>query len=499
MTTGRDDPSGAPCAADRPAAGASVGNGRYRLVTPQGGRPHLQFWHGIDMALRRDVALTLVDPDGELPQESVHEILARTVRLKGIDMPGIARVHQVLHTGRFGVVVADWIHGGGLHEIAETAPSPTGVAGAMQWLAAGMEAAHRAGLLLSIDDPSRVRISTEGRATLAFPATMPEADVASDLRGLGSAMCLLLEVDDRRVAARDHEIPFLISTTISGLRSGDGGIASAATALTLLREATANDAVTDIDVEGVRVMPPLPPPAPGRYAGFRDVDVDDQSAAARRQIMRLGLVTAAVITVVALVALGSTLNRVLGNDHGAAVLNADKLGLSTPASSATRPQVLQKAAAPAEPVRPAAASVFSPDGSPDSPESAGAAIDGDPATAWSTDTYFDADPFPKFKPGVGLLLQLARPAALSAVTVDLNSTGTVIQLRTAATNTPATLADTTELTPPTPMQPGRNRIPVANAAPVSNVLVWICALGSSDGQHRASISEIGLQAASPPA
>jgi putative peptidoglycan lipid II flippase len=330
---------------------------------------------------------------------------------------------------------------------------------------------------------------------------MPAADVASDLRGLGNAMCLLLDADDKQVAAHDHKMPFLISTTIAGLRNGDGGIASAATALALLREATGNDEAAGNDAEGARVMPPLPPPPPGRYAGFRDFEADDRSAAARRQVIRLGLVTAAVIAVVALVALGSTLNRVLGNDHGAAVFSADKLGLSTPASSVTKPppQVLHKAAAPAEPVQPVGASVFSPDGSPDSPQSAGAAIDGDPATAWSTDTYFDADPFPKFKPGVGLLVQLGRPAALSAVTVDLTATGTMIQLRTATTNTPATLADTTELTPPTPMAPGRNRIPVANAAPVSNVLVWICALGSSDGQNRASISEIGLQAAPPPA
>jgi hypothetical protein len=49
------------------------------------------------------------------------------------------------------------------------------------------------------------------------------------------------------------------------------------------------------------------------------------------------------------------------------------------------------------------------------------------------------------------------------------------------------------------MQPGRNRIPVGNPAAVSNLLVWISTLGSSDGKSRAAISEIELQAASPPA
>ena len=386
------------------------------------------------------------------------------------------------------MVVSEWIHDGGIRQIADTAPSPTGVASAMQSLAAAMEAAHRTGLVLSIDDLSRLRIGVDRHAALAFPASMPETTVASDLRGIGGAMCALLNLGEQQATGNHPKIPFLISTTISGLLRQSGGIASAATLLTLLREATGGDA------EAGRVMPPLAPPPSGRYAGFRNFGPDHQAAAARRQIMRIGMVAMAVIVVMAVVALGSTLNRLLGNDHGTVAFKTDKLGLTAPTSAAVR-----KRAAGEERVQPVAASVFSPDGSPDSPESAGAATDGNPATAWSTDTYYDADPFPKFKPGVGLLVQLARPTAVSAVSVDLSSTGTVVQLRAAATNAPTSLSDTTELTPPTPMQPGHNRIPVDSSAPVSNVLVWLSTLGSSDGQSRSAISEIELQAASPPA
>ncbi|HET7667893.1 MAG TPA: protein kinase family protein [Mycobacterium sp.] len=478
-----------------PAPGTSVGNGRYLLLAFHGGRAHLQFWQGFDQATERQVALTLVDPHGALPEEFVHEILASTVRLRGIDMPGIARVIEVFHTGRFGVVVSEWIRGGGLGEVADTAPSPAGVASAMQTLAGAAEAAHRGGLVLSIDDPNRLRIGADGHAALAFPATMPDATVASDLHGIGVAMCVLLKLDSRR-PVRDSGIPFLIATTIEGLLRGSHGIASAGTLLTLLREAVCDDA------ESVRVMPPLAPPPPGRFAWFRNFGPDEQATAVRRQIMRIGMVAAAVILVVALVTLGSTLNRIFGDNHDTPSLNADKLGLSSPTSSPAQPppEVAPKRATTEEERVPLiSAAVFSPDGSPDSPDSAGAAIDGNPATAWSTDTYYDADPFPKFKPGVGLLVQLAQPTAVKAVAVDLNSTGTVVQVRAAANNKPAALADTTELTPPTPMQPGHNRIPVTAAQPVSTVLVWISTLGSSNGMSRAAISEITLDAASPPA
>jgi putative peptidoglycan lipid II flippase len=58
--------------------------GRHQLVTPHGERTQLQFWQGFDLVSEQEVALTLVDPDRELPEEFIHEILARTVRMKGI-------------------------------------------------------------------------------------------------------------------------------------------------------------------------------------------------------------------------------------------------------------------------------------------------------------------------------------------------------------------------------------------------------------------------------
>ena len=81
----------------------------------------------------------------------------------------------------------------------------------MQSLAAAMEAAHRTGLVLSIDDPSRLRIGVDGHAALAFPASMPETTVASDLRGIGGAMCALLNLGEQQATGNHPKIPFLMS------------------------------------------------------------------------------------------------------------------------------------------------------------------------------------------------------------------------------------------------------------------------------------------------
>lgn len=133
------------------------------------------------------MALTFVDPQGVLPDDVLQETLSRTLRLSRIDKPGVARVLDVVHTRAGGLVVAEWIRGGSLQEVADTSPSPVGAIRAMQSLAAAADAAHRAGVALSIDHPSRVRVSIDGDVVLAYPATMPDANPQDDIRGIGAS------------------------------------------------------------------------------------------------------------------------------------------------------------------------------------------------------------------------------------------------------------------------------------------------------------------------
>ena len=490
---------------------------RYRLLAYHGGRAPLHFWHAVDTASGQDVALSLIDPAGDLPEELVHEILARTVRLKGIRTRGVARVLDVLHTGFFGVVVSEWTDGTSLRQAADTQRAPVDVARMVQSLAATADESHRAGLVLSIDHPSRLRFTHDEDVVLAFPATMPETTTQSDIRGIGCAMYALLlrqwpsdhvaltdwpeaplDPDGQPMdpAAIKPDIPFLISTTTAALLRDRGGITSAGTLVTLLDQASA-DAAEEVNC---RVMPPLRPPPPGSYASFRNFGPAEQKDQARRQIIRVGLGAAAAIFLVAVLAMASSLNDFLAANDDTVAMDADQLGLlpQDPVPSHAPPSEGTKTnASRGINVTPESVAVFSPDGSPDHPESAGLAIDGKPDTAWSTDRYYDPDPFPKFKPGVGLLVRLRDPVRISTVTVDLNSVGTVVEVRGSETAEPKSLAETTELSPPTPMQPGQNRLLIRDPRPTSHLVVWISKLGSADGQNRADISEIGVHGAPP--
>ena len=495
---------------DVASPGEYVAGGRYRLLLFHGGPEGLQFWQATDTALGRQVALTLVGPQFGSSGEYLREVLARTLRLSRLDTPGIARVLQVTRTGPSAVVASEWVRGGSLREVADTAPSSTGAARAMQSLADAAVAAHRAGLALSIDHPDRIRVSVDGDVTLAFPATLPDATPEDDVRGCGAVLYALLskrwplretgtgsglapaeletQARPKELSTIDPDIPFEIAAAAAGSLQAHGGIRSATT-LSRMLQLAAESATIEPDSRAQRsASVRLPPLTAGAWRARPRTGQVDRLLRNRRLVgIALG---AAVVAVMLLVA--SALSHFVGNGTaGVSLATEDKLGI--------HPTVSPALAAPAShsaTIKPVRATVFSPGGGADNPQSAGLAIDGDPGTAWTTDTYFDAAPFPGFKDGVGLVLELPHPTVLTAVTVDVDSTGTVVQIRSAPTTRPAKLADTTELTPPTPMQHGHNSIPVHTRIATSTVLVWISTLGTIDGKSRSDISEITLQAAS---
>ncbi len=231
----------------------------------------------------------------------------------------------------------------------------------------------------------------------------------------------------------------------------------------------------------------VPPPAAPREPSVRGAGPFGN----RRRNLIIGVTAAAAVILVALLVLASVLNRMFDLGNG---INKDQLGLTAPTSSTSGAP--EASAPPGSTVKPTKATVFSPDGEADNPGEAGQAIDGDPGSAWHTDIYTDAVPFPGFKNGVGLMLQLPKPTVVGAVSLNVSSTGTKVEIRSASSPTPSKLSDTTVLTSATALKPGRNTIAVKTSSPTSNLLVWISTLGTTDGKSRADISELTIQAAS---
>ncbi|PRC47772.1 murein biosynthesis protein MurJ, partial [Mycobacterium sp. ITM-2017-0098] len=173
------------------AAGATLA-GRYRLTAQQGRMRSVQFWRGVDTASAQSVAITLIVPANDLTRGEVQQMLERTHRLSGLEISGLAPIFATLMVGDIGMVISEWVTGGTLREVTDTGPTPTAVAAVLKSLVITADAAHRTGMALGIDHPCRVRISSDGRAVLAFPAPMPDATAADDLRGIGGVLYALL-------------------------------------------------------------------------------------------------------------------------------------------------------------------------------------------------------------------------------------------------------------------------------------------------------------------
>ena len=479
-------------------AGAVVADGRYRLLVFHGGPPDLQFWHALDIALDRQVALTFVDHDGALPQSMVQEILTRTSKLSHIEGPGLARILDVTRLGHGGLVVSEWIRGGSLAEVAATDPSPMGGARAIQSLASTAESAHRAGVALSIDHPGRIRVSIEGDVVLAFPGTLPSATPEDDIRGIGATLYALLinrwplpeagalsgmlpatqnsagqPIEPRAV---DGTIPFQISAAAARAVQEGGGIRSAPTLLNLLQQATTVADTTEL----------LEPVDSSQGPESEDA-AELEAAAKRRKALLIGVGVGGAILLVALLVLASVLKGIFGDVGGG--LDKQQLGLNS-----QRPTT-SGAPTPGNVVKPVGVTVFSPGGGADSPETAGKAITGASGDAWSTDVYTDPTPFPGFKSGVGLMLNLPQATTVASVSLNLTSTGTAIQLRSAQTANPSSLDATTVLTQPATMKTGSNTITISNAQPTQHLLIWISTLGTVDGKSKTDISNVVVKAA----
>jgi putative peptidoglycan lipid II flippase len=480
--------------------GTAVCAGRYRLLVCHGSTALLQFWQALDTNLDRQVALTFIDPEGKLPQSQVQDILSRTQQLGKLNKAGLARVLDASRLTTGGLVVSEWIRGGSLAEVAGTSPSSHGSARATQSLASAAAAAHQDGIALSIDHPSRVRVSIDGDMALAFPACMPDATPEDDIRGIGAALYALLvsrwplpgpsgglahavlnaagqPVEPRSL---DRHIPFQISAAAIHAVQPGGGIRSASTLLNLLEQATSSSEKTDL------IDQPDPPATKLR----REAEVDPAVRARRQRSVLIVFGVGGAILLVAFVVLASVLGRMFG---GVGSLDKNQLGLNAP-TSVSAPSGSNSGTL----VKPARVTVFSPQPDPDNPDQASLALDGS-GKAWSTETYTDAVPFAPsgaFKTGEGLLLQLPQPTKVATVSLNVSSTGTVIQLRAASSSTPTKLEDTTELTPPTPMTTGLNTITVKNPTSTSNLLVWITTLGTVDGKSKTDLSGITVKAAS---
>jgi hypothetical protein len=177
-------------------------------------------------------------------------------------------------------------------------------------------------------------------------------------------------------------------------------------------------------------------------------------------------------------------SRTHATGHPARTTPATRHGSSHSPSSAP-------SAAAAAPLHPARAVAFGPGGTGDgdNPQLAGHAISARPDGGWNTNWYTTAE-FGGLQPGTGLLLDLGRPATVTAVTVRLGpEAGALVQLRAGNGATPAGLRTVAQ------GRSGGGNLALSPSRPVEAryVLIWFTRLPpDSSGTYQATIYHVSV-------
>ncbi|WP_230461864.1 murein biosynthesis integral membrane protein MurJ [Gordonia sp. 135] len=507
--------------------GAAVAGGRYRLLEQHGGTRGLQFWRAQDINLDREVALTFVDADQLAPplergqaikatDQGPQAVLSRTLRLGQITSDGVARVLDVVRGSSGGIVVAEWVPGSSLADVARSEPSPIGAARAVRSLAAAAEIAHRSGGALSIDHPDRIRISHDGNAVLAFPGTLAGDDKASDVRGLGAVLYALLlnrwtldpENGSRLVTTEDvtepiggipvaapgengqplepraakPDIPFEISAVAARALDGTRGIRTAATVQHVLDQAT----VVDLNTDMLPAITDADAPPPVSVAPR--VGSAEHKPGRKNLALLIGAGLLAIFVVIALI-VGAT--NVFGSGDGSS--DIDSILTTTEPAPPGEPAPGANAPTEAPPAQDIALrSVTVADFSsqpPDNSANVGNVITG-AAPPWQTDNYRGRPEFGGLKPGLGLMFDLGSDRAVKSVTIETPTPGFDVEIRTSPNAKPA-FARTT------PVAAGRvdqNTTTIRIASPQASryVMVWITTLPPAAGGYQAEVGRVTM-------
>ncbi len=213
-----------------------------------------------------------------------------------------------------------------------------------------------------------------------------------------------------------------------------------------------------------------------------DVDPEAENGVHTGKEGRGWLRTAIVIGVLLVLVVAMAIAFSRGRDDG-----------STPPTGSEQSQA-GTPQAKGEPVKLAGVSDFDPLGDPpeENPETAANAIDGDPATSWTTMTYRGNPALGGLKPGVGLMVDLGKDTEAKSVTVRFKGAPTSFEVyaATAGVTQPPQSLDELDKVGSRADAPARATVKLDPVPETRYLLVWLTKLPAADGGFRGEITEI---------
>ena len=510
---------------------------RYRLEELIASGGMAQVWRGTDEVLRRKVAVKVLHPHLAADHSFVLRFRQEAVAAARLAHPGIVSIYDTCSESGTEAIVMELVPGQTLRERLDdpTPIDPWQAAGLAAQVAEALEAAHRAGLVHRDIKPANVLLAGDGRIKVAdfgIAKAVAEADLTQPGLMVGTAKYVAPEqVEGKPVDARTdiYSLGIVLYEMLCG-RAPFAADNEAATALArlqrdplrprqvrpgvpksledivaramarspeqrydsaadlraaLLAAGAAPSPETDLTATSVApTRPPSPTQTQAQPAGA-PIPPTPAPTPSFRQTERSWLVPTILLVGVA-VSLGIA-GLLLGRSGAGDLIG----GVKDAIAGAPDPT----------PVGLTGASAFDPDcdrslcaegqrGGDDSEnqDTAGLAIDGDPATAWRTQGYDNRD-ITVLKPGVGLVVQLESVKELVELQVDSPTNDWRAEIYVARED-PGNLRDWgSPVATKDGIAAGTSTFDLGDAEGGA-VLIWIIDRGDAAGRAPAEIAEV---------
>jgi eukaryotic-like serine/threonine-protein kinase len=399
-----------------------------------------QVWRGVDVVLRRPVAVVLRYPGGD----SAMEMLQAAVAASRVIHPSLVGVYDAIDEGERAYVVREWVDGESLRDIvAEESLDPTRTTTVAHSVADAVAAMHATGMVHGNIHPGTVLIGDDGRVVLA-DARADSADTQeTDVRAIGGILYFALTGHWPHAEAGRSALPDAVrdaSGAVAAPRQIRAGVPAYLDDLTmdLLDSRLALPAADVLAAELGRLdsagdEPYYEEAGPLRFLSGPRAEagaaVDPGGARSEPQRATIRKIAAGVAGLLAIAIAGllfgiSALGDGDGDNTAAPPTNAPATAGSDPTAGSAVAGKPQNFPLNANQVR----IVDPPDGERNELDDADLVVDGNDNTGWEPNGYKTAD-FGNLKPGMGILIDLGQPRTVSSVQVTLSDSGASAELR----------------------------------------------------------------------
>ncbi|MFF0470356.1 protein kinase family protein [Micromonospora zamorensis] len=399
-------------------------------------------WRGVDVILRRPVAVVLRYPGGD----SATEMLQAAVAASRVIHPNLVGVYDAIDEADRAYVVREWVDGQSLRDLAADGPlDPARATAIGNAVASALAAVHATGMVHGNVHPGTVMISDEGRVVLADARTDGDDSQENDIRAVGGVLYFAL------TGYWPHaEAPLRGATAGHGRAAIPDAVRDAGGAIAAPRQVRAGvpaylDDLT-MDLLDAEIAPPssdvlaaelarLDVPAeeehyldnsgPLRFAADTEEEPSPLAAAGGRKVA-VGIAGLLAVALVGLLIGISTLgdgDKDPQSNPVAAPTSSAPAGDATPAAAAARKLTVKNVRI----IDPYSKNRSEVDG-------AEKVIDGDEDEGWETETYRDRPNFGNLKEGMGVWIDLGEPHTVKSVQAILSATGASARLLAGTTN-----------------------------------------------------------------